>query len=181
MSAKVSPNAVLVTDRLTDAVLAHLRRGGSVVWMMTEPPAVKGVPFLPASGGAVGTLIKQSGELGNFPNDDFCDLQFFNVLDGASPISLDAWPAGLTPVIGAIRTKSAFLSSQKDLSRVGYIVEVNADGGKMLITAPGMWKHLDSAHPEVVYLFDQLLRYTSSQRFEPKLIIPNGLLNSLQP
>lgn len=180
MSVEVSPNAVLVTDRLTDAVLAHVRRGGNVVWMMTEPSAVKGVPFLPASGGAVGTLIKQSGELGNFPHDDFCDLQFFNVLDGASPISLDAWPAELTPVIGAIRTKSAFLSAQKDLSRVGYIVEVNADGGKILITAPGMWKHLDSAHPDVVYLFDQLLRYTSSQRFEPKVIIPKGLLNSLQ-
>jgi hypothetical protein len=181
MSAEVSPNAVVVTDRLTDAVRAHLRHGGKVVWMMTEAASVKGLPFLPASGGAVGTLIKQNGELGNFPNDGFCDLQFFNVLDGASPISLDAWPAELTPVISGIRTKSAFLSTQKDLSRVGYLVEVNADGGKMLITAPGMWKHLDSAHPDVVYLFDQLLRYTSSQKFEPKLTIPTELLNSLQP
>jgi beta-galactosidase len=180
MPENISPETVLITGRLTEAARVQLRHGGRVIWTNPSLPTSKGVPFLPASGGAVGTLIQQSGPLREFPNEGFCDLQCFNLLDGATPISLDAWPTELTPVIGAIRTKSAFLSTQKDLSRTGYIVEVNAGGGKLLVTAPGMWKHLDSAHPEVVYLFDQLLRYASSDSFAPKLTIPDTLLNSLQ-
>lgn len=177
---KSSQETVLLTDNLTEAVRAHLRRGGRVIWILPQRPFAKGVPFLPASGGAVGTLIQQSGELGDFPNDGFCDLQFYNLLDGISPISLDAWPTELTPTIGAIRTKSEFLSAQKDLSRIGYIVQVSAGGGKLLITAPGMWKHYDETHPEVVYLFDQLLRFASSDRFAPKLTVPESLLDNLQ-
>jgi hypothetical protein len=180
MPDKSSPETVLLTDHLTEAVRAHLHRGGRVIWIMPQRPFAKGVPFLPASGGAVGTLLQLSGELGDFPNDGFCDLQFYNLLDGISPILLDAWPIELTPTIGAIRTKSEFLSAQKDLSRIGYIVQVSAGGGKLLITAPGMWKHYDETHPEVVYLFDQLLRFASSDRFAPKLTVPESLLDNLQ-
>jgi hypothetical protein len=175
----ISADTLLITSRLTEAVRAHLRRGGRVIWILPPSPSTKGVSFLPASGGAFGTLLQQTGPLQEFPNEGFCDLQCFNLLDGATPIPLDAWPTELTPMIGAIRTKSDFLSPQKDLSRIGYIFEINAWGGKLLVTAPGIWKHLDMAHPEVVYLFDKLVRYASSESFAPELTIPDALMSSL--
>jgi hypothetical protein len=128
----------------------------------------------------MGTLIPTSAALGDFPNDGFAGLQFYNLLDGASPFPLDTWPAELTPIMGAIRTTSGFLSKQKGLTRGAYLFEVRAGGGKLLVTSPGLWNHYDNQHPAAIYLFDRLLRYASSASFAPKITVSDALLKSLQ-
>jgi hypothetical protein len=179
-SGKMSPRMLFITDKLNEVALSHLRQGGRVMLTMRQRSDARGIPFFPPSGGAMGTLISDPSALGNFPNDGFCDLQFYNLLDGASPFPLDAWPTELTPIVGAIRTTSGFLSKQKGLSRVGYIFEVRAGGGSLLVTSPGFWDHYDDAHPEAIYLFDRLLRYASSDSFAPKIAISDDLLQRLQ-
>ncbi|HEX4029744.1 MAG TPA: hypothetical protein VHX20_05230 [Terracidiphilus sp.] len=179
-SKTASPDSLLITENLDDTALSHLRQGGRVMLIMRQQPDAHGIPFFPDSGGAMGTLIPSSAALGDFPNDGFADLQFYNLLDGASPFPVDTWPAGLTPIMGAIRTTSGFLSKQKGLSRVAYLFEVRAGGGKLLVTSPGLWNRYDNEHPEAIYLFDRLVRYASSASFAPKIKVSNALLKSLQ-
>jgi hypothetical protein len=93
--------------------------------------SAKGRPteFFPASGGAFGTVVLDHAALSGFPHGDFCELQFYNMIEGAVPLSIDHWPTDVKPIIGAIRTTSEFLSKTKNLSRVAYIVEGKAARG----------------------------------------------------
>ncbi|HEV2324343.1 MAG TPA: hypothetical protein VGS10_10390 [Terracidiphilus sp.] len=169
-----------ITDKLDHAVMAHLHSGGRVLLAMHQQATGRGIPFFPSSGGAMGTLIPESAALGDFPNDGFADLQFENLLNGASPLPLDGWPAELTPFLGAIRTTSGFLSKQKGLSREAYIFEARVDRGKLLVTSPGLWNHYDQSHPAAVYLFDRMLRYAASDSFAPTVQLTDDLLQRLQ-
>jgi beta-galactosidase len=175
-----TPKALLITESLSEEAIADLKRGGRVLLIMKQQPSEHGIGFFPAAGGAMGTLIPDSAAMGDFPNEGFADLQFYSLLDGASPIPLDTWPTELNPILGAIRTTSAFLSEQKGLSRAGYIFQVRMGTGKLLVTSPGVWNHYDDLHPEGIYLFDRLLRYACSDDFVPQVEISNALLESLQ-
>jgi hypothetical protein len=179
-SDKMTPKSLLITESLSERAISHLHEGGRVLLIMKQQPADHGIPFFPTSGGAMGTLIPDSAALGNFPNQGFADLQFYNLLNGTSPIPLDAWPAELKPIVGAIRTTSEFLSQQKGLSRVGYVFQARVSGGELLVSSPGLWNHYDDLHPEAIYLFDRLLRYASSDNFAPEVEVSNTLLQSLQ-
>ena len=179
-SDKMTPKSLLITESLSEAAVSHLHHGGRVLLIMKQRPADHGIPFFPAAGGAMGTLIPDSAALGDFPNQGFADLQFYNLLNGASPIPLDAWPAELKPIVGAIRTTSGFESPQKGLSRVGCVFQARVGGGELLVTSPGLWNHYDDLHPEAIYLFDRLLRYASSDNFAPSVEVSNTLLQGLQ-
>jgi beta-galactosidase len=179
-SDKTTPESLLITESLNEGAIAHLHQGGRVLLAMKQQPSDHGIPFFPASGGAMGTLIADSPALGDFPNQGFADLQFHSLLNGTSPIPLDAWPAELDPIVGAIRTTSEFLSQQKGLSRVGYVFQVRVGRGELLVTSPGLWNHYDDLHPEAIYLFDRLLRYASSSNLAPGVEVSNDLLQSLQ-
>jgi hypothetical protein len=179
-SGESAPDGLLITDRLDPIALAHLRSGGRVLLTIKQQPDTYGISFFPEAGGAMGTLIPDSAALGDFPNDGFADTQFENLLNGASPLPLDEWPTELTPIVGAIRTTSSFLSKQKGLSRAAYIFEVRAGGGKLLVTAPGLWNHYDETYPASIYLFDRLLRYATSDGFAPKIEISEDLLKRLR-
>jgi beta-galactosidase len=179
-SDKMNPKSLLITESLSEGAISHLHQGGRVLLIMKQQPSDHGIPFFPASGGAMGTLIPDSAALGDFPNQGFADLQFYNLLNGTSPIPLDAWPAELKPIVGAIRTTSEFLSQQKGLSRVGYVFQARVGEGELLVTSPGLWNHYDDLHPEAIYLFDRLLRYASSDNFAPGVEVSNALLQNLQ-
>ena len=179
-SNNIDPKSLLITETLNEGTMAHLRQGGRVLLIMKQKPSDHGIPFFPDSGGAMGTLIPDPAALGDFPNQGFADLQFYNLLNGASPIPLDAWPAELKPIVGALRTTSGFLSQQKGLSRVGYIFQARVGAGELLVTSPGLWNHYDDLHPAAIYLFDRLLRYASASNLAPGHEVSNALLQSLQ-
>lgn len=179
-SGWTSPKTLLITDKLNEPALSHLRQGGRVMLTMKQQSDTRGITFLPSPGGAMGTLISVPRALGNFPNDGFCDLQFYSLLNGAAPFPLGAWPTDLTPIVGAIRTDTRFLSEEKSLLRAAYIFEVRAGGGSLLATSPGLWDHYEEAHPEAIYLFDSLLRYASSSSFAPNVAVSDDLFQRLQ-
>ncbi|HSB13166.1 MAG TPA: glycoside hydrolase family 2 TIM barrel-domain containing protein [Bryobacteraceae bacterium] len=177
----ISPDSLLITSALTEDAVRFLESGGKV-WLMADRTqfdrAGEGT-FFPASGGALGTLIREHPALQGFPHEGFADLQFYNLVEGAWPLALDGWPRDLTPVAGGIRTTSAFLSKTKNLSRFGYILEATAGKGKLLITTLRLRENLDEAYPEAVSLFDRLLRYATSEEFRPEFAVPREKLESL--
>jgi hypothetical protein len=139
------------------------------------------VAFFPAAGGALGTLVRDHPALRDFPHDAFADLQFFNLIDGAVPIPLDTWSTTLRPIVGGIRTASAFLSKTKNLSRLGYVFEVKVGTGRLLVTSLRFRDHLDEAYPEVIALFDGLLRYATGPEFNPAVEGSEENLKQLMP
>jgi beta-galactosidase len=176
-------DSLLVTSRLDEPALSHLRQGGRV-WLMAErgqTSARSEVSFFPAAGGALGTVIRPHGALDGFPHDGFADLQFFNLMDGAAPMSLDRWPSNLEPLIGGIRTTAGFLSKSKDLSRVGYAFEAKVGRGRLLVTSLRFRDRFDEAYPEALYLFDRLLRYASGPRFAPEVEASAERVQQLTP
>ena len=176
-------DSLLLTSALDDAALQHLRAGGRV-WLMTErgqTAARAEVAFFPAAGGALGTMVRDHPSLQGFPNEGFADLQFFNLLDGAVPLPLDRWAAGLDPIMSGIRTTAGFLSKSKDLSRVGYVFDAKVGGGRLLVTSLRFREHFDEAYPEAIYLFDRLLRYATGPDFAPTAEPGEEALRGLMP
>jgi hypothetical protein len=173
----VVSNGVLVTSSLDAAAAKRLAEGGRV-WLLAERGDK--ATFFPASGGAQGTMLPEHPALRGFPHEGFCDLQFFNLLEGGWNFPLDGWPRELVPIIGGVRTTSSFLSKQKNLSRTGYVFEVKAGPGSLLVSTLNLRQHLDDACPEAVYLFDRLLRYASGPDFHPAVTAGSRLLDRLR-
>ncbi len=180
-SGEAAPSSLLITSRLDSAANAFLRAGGRVWLMAGREQFDRGgdATFLPASGGAQGTFLRNHPALAGFPHDGFFDLQFFNLLEGAWNFPLDRWPTTLRPIAGAVRTTSSFLSKHKALSKTGYIFEVKAGKGRLLVTTLRLREHLDDAYPEALYLFDRLLRYASGPDFQPATEANGDLLRHL--
>ena len=135
--------------------------------------------FFPASGGAVGTLIPDTIALSGFPQEGFCDLQFYNLLEGAYSYSLDDYPKEMVPLVGGIRTKTGFLSKSKDLSRVGYVFVAKVGPGKLLVSTLRIRENFDEAYPEAISFFDCLLRYAVGPDFNPRIEINKEQLRRL--
>ncbi|MCW5983029.1 MAG: hypothetical protein KIT09_33380 [Bryobacteraceae bacterium] len=168
-AASLTPETLWIASSLDRAALAHLESGGRV-WLLggREQFSRSGdATFFPASGGALGSLVRDHPALRGFPHDGFFDLQFYNLMEDGWSLSLDQWPQEIAPIAGGIRTTSAFLSKKKNLGKVGYIVEAKVGKGRLLVTTLAIRERLDEAYPEAVFLFDRLLRYASGPEFQP--------------
>jgi hypothetical protein len=176
----LTPGGLLLCETLDQRALSHLRSGGRV-WLMPRPaPNDHGIHFFPASGGALGTLIRNHAAIRSFPHEGYCDLQFYSLIDGAIPFPIDEdWPRTAAPIIGGIRTKSSFLSKSKDLSHVALAIEGRAQGGRLFITPLRLPECLDEQRPEAIALANSLLRYATSGGFQPEASLPDTLLNRL--
>ena len=164
------PASLLIATSLNGELLQFLEGGGRIFLLAEKSSFERSSEstFFPASGGALGTLISDHPALKAFPSDGFCDLQFFNLLEGASAYPLNEWPKEMVPLVGGIRTTTGFLSKTKNLSRVGYVFEAKVGKGRLLVSTLRIREHFDEAYPEAISLFDHLLRYATSQGFEPQ-------------
>jgi len=178
-SKEMKPADLLITDSLDQTAMEHLHDGGRVWLLPRESLSHRGASFFPGSGGALGTLVRNHPALAGSPHEDFCDLQFYNLLQGAYPLPIDSWPAPLKPIVGGIRTTSEFLSKTKDLSRVAYAVEANVGGGKLLVTTLRLRENFDEAFPTAMTLFDGFLHYAAGPDFNPSLDLSKGDLRKL--
>lgn len=172
---------LLITSVLDNKAARFLHSGGRV-WLLADRAQfgrAGDAAFFPASGGALGTLVRDHPALAGFPHQGFCDLQFYNLLEGAWNFPLDNWPRELSPIVGGVRTTSSFLSKRKDLSKAGYVFEAKAWEGRLLVTTLRLRDHLDEAYPEAVYLFDRLLRYVAGPAFDPRVEVGEEHLRRL--
>jgi beta-galactosidase len=174
--------SLLIATSLNRESMQFLEGGGRVLLLAERSLFERSgeSTFFPASGGALGTLISDHPALKEFPSEGFCDLQFFNLLEGAYAYPLDEWPNEMVPIVGGIRTTTGFLSKAKNLSRVGYVFEAKVGKGKLLVSTLRIRDYFDEAYPEAISLFDHLLRYATSQGFNPQFEITQDRLQRLQ-
>jgi hypothetical protein len=164
---------IWITPALDNAAVDFLESGGRV-WLALDKTG--DVTFFPASGGALGTVVREHPALRGFPHENFCDLQFYSLMQHATPFPLDRLPK-ITPIIGGVRTRAGFLSKAKELSKLGYVFEARVGAGRLLVTTLRIGGQLDDSHPEAVFLCDRLLRYCDSGEFQPQTAIAASQLN----
>jgi hypothetical protein len=179
---KQAQASLLITTSLSGESLQFLEGGGRVLLLAERSSFERSSEstFFPASGGALGTLMSDHPALKGFPSEGFCDLQFFNLLEGAYAYPLDEWPKEMVPLVGGIRTTTGFLSKTKNLSRVGYVFEAKVGKGRLLVSTLRIRDNFDEAYPEAISLFDHLLRYATSQGFEPQFEMAPAQLRRFQ-
>jgi hypothetical protein len=176
------PGSLLITSFLDSDATTFLLQGGRVMVLARRDQFSRSGEgrFFPASGGAYGTFVEDHLALRGFPHEGYCNLQFFNLLQGSWNFPLDRWPQGLRPIVGAVRTRASFLSEKKELSRIGYLFEVNVGRGRLLVSSLRLEELLDEAYPEAIYFFDNLLRYATSADFLPEVEIGDEELSELE-
>jgi beta-galactosidase len=164
-------SGLLLTSSLTTDTVRLLEGGGRVLLLADKNLFERSsdATFFPASGGALGTVIPEHIAFKGFPNEGFCDLQFYNLLEGAYSYPLDSWPKEMVPIVGGVRTTTGFLSKTKNLSRVGYVFEARVGKGKLLVSTLRIRENFDEAYPETISVFDRLLRYAVSREFDPRV------------
>ena len=167
-----SPKVVL-SDKLDQALLRYVRRGGRVVLVATEhllrpfypklgldvgryfflPPA----NYPPFEDGHSGTIVARHPMLGELPHEGFADLQLYRPIAESPPIDLlSLGGPSVKPVIRALSTYFVCLP-------LAYLAEFRFSRGGIIITA----LDLKQSWPESRYVLSSILRYASSRYFNP--------------
>ncbi len=201
-SSRISPEAMLViASRLDWSVFDYLRRGGRV-FLMVEPNQFDeqvATDYFPFMGKSIGTYVDpKHPALVNYPHQGYCDLQFFDLLEGGTalriPESAELWMTSvggdlgqgrrdrrvaerITPIVWGLQNRGG--SSGGGYRRLAWLSETGVGEGKLLICTLRLRENLDDARPATVYLFDTLLRYALSPDFAPAGSISEEELSGL--
>lgn len=174
-----------ITDTLDARALRVLRRGGNVLlcaagkvrygsdvrhtylpvfwntsWFKMRPPHT------------TGAYIDSSHPVfGEFPTDNWQNLNWWELVNGTQVINLAAFPAGYQPIVQPIDTWHV---SRK----LGMLIEARVLKGKLLMTTIDITSHLDQ---RVVarQLRHSILRYMASSAFRPTLTVSPEVISSL--
>lgn len=184
VDGRAASDGLMIASRLDADVRAALEAGRTVLLLAAPDAPAKGggagasadaapkrprpLTFFPGAGAALGTIVRPHPALEGFPHEGFADLQFYNLVQGAGALTLDAAPRGQAPIIDAVRTAAGWLSKEKALTHSAFLVEAQVGRGRLLATTLNVRAQLDDAHPEVVWLFERLVRYARSGQFAPR-------------
>ncbi|HBG28628.1 MAG: hypothetical protein A2Y10_00035 [Planctomycetes bacterium GWF2_41_51] len=186
---------LLIANRFTEEVFKHLDLGGDVLLLYRVPVtrdrksrAAKEKYYLPATwdrfkgviwdrGTNCGGFIRPNHVLTHFPNESFIDLQFSNLIDDCDKIILDDFPCDLDPVIQGIDKsvrdrfdvytyKLSGFQPGWTMRKFAYLFEIKVGRGKLLITGFN-FTGLNSGVPETCAMFESLIKYISSSKFNP--------------
>jgi len=171
--APLSDYRVVVTRRLTEDLVRFTDRGGRV--LLTDPRGAmptEVTTFEPAwwMGGAgsdanTGTVIGSHSALAEFPNDEFCDLQFFDLVHQRPAMLLDDLPVRVDPIVRAL---DVYMSSRSK----GLLVEARVGQGRLLLSSFDLSGTSLETRPEARWLLRSLIRYLATDRSTPKAELP---------
>ncbi len=193
-----APEKLYISRRFSDDMLNHLENGGDAVVFYRIPEnrdrkADKEKFYLPSTrdrfkgviwdrGHNLGGFIRSHAALGDFPHDGFIDFQFYHLIDDCDKISLDEFPVPLDPIIQGVdkgvrdrfdvfKFQLLDLVPAYTLRKFAYLFELRVGKGRLLVSAFN-FTGVNNDVPESCYLLEQLLRYVTSESFQPKHSLP---------
>ncbi len=163
--AENSQRQLQIVSSLTAAGVEHLKRGGDVLLLGTEPfPINKGYNSFRSGLGDkpeanLGTVLTAHPIFADLPNEGWADWHFYYVLDGAWTFIIDEVAmGGFSPILEVI-------SPPGHVRKQAAIFERRVGKGRLL--ASSCVNNLEN--PACVALLDGLLKYVSSEKFHPAL------------
>ena len=165
---------VMVVSELDANNLKHLTRGGRVVLFGHKPFAARETSFQMAVAGRtrenLATVIADHPITTRFPNDGYCDWQFYPMFNHAVTIVFDEMENAFDPIIEVV-------SSYKLISKQSSLFEWRVGQGRLLVCT----LKLPDSDPAAAYLKKCILDYAGSDRFHPRTYVaPQEIANRLK-
>jgi len=109
--------------------------------------------------------------LGGFPTDTYFDWQWALLMPNTRAINLDRLPGELEPVVWAI-------DDWNRNYKLGVVFECAVGNGRLLVSAIDITRNSNS-NPVLAQLRNSLVKYASSDCFQPNVAVPRESLRSL--
>ncbi len=119
--------------------------------------------------GNTGTIVRNHPILGDFPHDNFCDLQFYRMIAEYPPIDLR--PFGKLNQEPVIRSFSTCFR----MYPLAYLAEFSYKKGHIIIT----FLNLDQKLPEARYLLAQIIQYLGNVEILPENVLDEDMIDRL--
>ena len=194
------PQKLIITHRFSGPVFEHLANGGDVLMLYRVPAtrdrkvrAPKEKYYLPATwdrfkaviwdrGHNCGAFMRENGVFNGFPHDGFLDLQFHAIMDDCDKIILDDFPVQVHPIMEGVDKASrdrfdvynfhlSELQPAYTMRKFAYIFELRVGKGRLFVTGFN-FTGVNANVPEACAMFEAVIRYVTSDAFDPKAEIP---------
>ena len=191
-----NPEQLIVADRFSGPILRHLEKGGDVLMLYRVPVtrdrkvrAAKEAYYLPATwdrfkgviwdrGHNCGAFVRESRALDGFPNDGFLNVQYHALVNDCDKIILDDFPVPVQPIMEGVdkATRDRFdvytfklseLQPAYTMRKFVYLFELKVGKGRLFVSGFN-FTGLNTNVPETCAMFESLLRYVTSDAFQPK-------------
>ncbi len=203
------PEKLLIADRFSDPVFRHLDRGGDVLMLYRVPetrarrtPSVA-VPrekyYMPSTwdrfkaviwdrGHNLGGFVRPHPALRGFPTDGYIDFQFAGIIDDCDKLSLDGFPAAVSPIIQGVDKASRDrydvftfklpeLQPDWTMRKFAYLFDLRAGRGRLMMCGFNL-TGLERDVPEACAMFESLAACVSSPGWKPRAAIAVADLKS---
>ena len=156
-----------VTEGLTRDVLAGLEAGQRVLLISAkafpgDPLRFKSPWWFPGEGDSnLGTIVRTHPALGDFPPEGWCDLDWFEMIEGATAVHHVGPLARVEPIIQAIDLPL------RQLTR-SLLFEAQVGEGRLLATSLNLSPEVLRQSPAARYLKKRLTMYALSDQFRPQ-------------
>ena len=165
-------SGIRVTDRLDRESLSYMSEGGRILLLGSGPFPALLTTFQLMTGGRVdgncATVIYDHPLTRQFPQEGFCDWQFYSMLEGGEAVVFNNLDIPFDPILEVV-------SSYKLIRRQAGIFELAVGKGGLLVCALNMHNN----EPGTVSLYNSMIRYLSSDEFRPKTAVTDRWLCSI--
>lgn len=165
-------NVYIKSDISANELLEMVGRGDSVVLFGRGPfssePASFQLSIAGRTHGHLATVIHDHPLTRDIPHDNFCSMQYREMMNGSSAIILDNTSIPFSPII-------EIATSYKNAKREALMAEYRVGDGKLLIVG----LNLEDTNPGAVWLRERIIFYAGSEEFNPKVKISTDELKSL--
>lgn len=166
-------NKIKIVRELDPDLLSYMVDGGRVLLLGGGPFPTLATTYQIMSGGRVqgnnATVIYEHPIMSAFPNEGYCDWQFFSMIEGASTVVFNDLDIPFEPIVEVV-------SSYKMIRKQASLFELRIRKGGLLVCT----LNLEPSDPGANYLKQQMLTYLESDGFSPKTsITPEQLVKRL--
>jgi len=157
---------LLVATKLTDPLLQRLAEGQRVLLLGSSSVPGDALQFkspwwFPGPQDSnLGTIVRNHPALGSFPHEGWCDLDWFDMVQGSRAVVHDGALASVQPIIQAIDLP---LRQQTR----SLLFEARVSEGRLLVCTLNISPDAITRDPAARWLFDGLVRYARSNQFQP--------------
>ncbi len=176
--SKSEKDPLLIVDKLTPQVLEQLEAGGRVLLLAKgQDFPVEKTNFRLSSwdgGGPSGTVVDMAHPVMRaVPNDGWCDLHFYYLIQGSVTAQLTAMGADVEPIVRCIDRSTR-------LDHRAYLFEAQVGKGRLLVSTFNFALALEQEDPLSVFLLRELIRYAGGDEFRPTAQLPVSLFDAAE-
>jgi beta-galactosidase len=166
---------VKVLEKLDREALDYINDGGRVILLGNQPfPSLKTTYQIMSGGRTQGnnaTVVHNHPLMEVFPNEGYCDWQFYSMIEGASTVVFNDLDIPFQPIVEMV-------SSYKMVRKQASLFELRIGKGGLLVCT----LKLHPSDPGACYLKNRMMRYMISDSFVPNITVKpeviSGLLHS---